>query len=332
MTDFAEVTLTSWVTPLLLLWSIFLLDLWFGDPVYRFHPIRLIGSLLIYLERWLFARGWNGYTGGILLGLLLLGIVLGCYFLLQKLFGSLHPVLGWSLDLYLGYSLLALSDLEIHGLRVWRATADGNLMKAREEVSQLVGRDVERLDLAGCNRATLESLSENLSDGVVSPLIWLTLVGIPGMLAFKVISTMDSMVGYRNSRYLRFGWFGARTDDLMNWVPARLTWVLLSISAWVLPGYDGRMAWSIGLSQHQHMSGPNAGWGQAASAGALRVQLVGEKWKNGRLQHSAWLGHPDDSSEVGADFIPKLIRLNRYATLLLLVTLSLLIAVLNYNY
>ena len=332
MTVFAEVTLTNWVTPLLLLWSIFLLDLWLGDPVYRFHPIRLIGSLLIYLERWLFARGWNGYMGGILLGLLLLGIVLGCYFLLQKLFGSLHPVLSWSLDLFLGYSLLALRDLEIHGLRVWRATAEGNLMAAREEISQLVGRDVERLDLAGCNRATLESLSENLSDGVVSPLIWLTLVGIPGMLAFKVISTMDSMVGYRNSRYLRFGWFGARTDDLMNWVPARLTWVLLSISAWVLPGYDGRMAWSIGLSKHQYMLGPNAGWGQAASAGALRVQLVGEKWKNGRLQHSAWLGHPDDSSEVGADFIPKLIRLNRYATLLLLVTLSLLIAVLNYNY
>ena len=332
MTGFAEVTLTNWVTPLLLLWSIFLLDLLLGDPVYRFHPIRLIGSLLIYLERWLFARGWNGYTGGILLGLLLLGIVLGCYFLLQKLFGSLHPVLSWSLDLFLGYSLLALRDLEIHGLRVWRATAEGNLMAAREEISQLVGRDVERLDLAGCNRATLESLSENLSDGVVSPLIWLTLVGIPGMLAFKVISTMDSMIGYRNERYLRFGWFGARADDLMNWMPARLTWVLLSASAWALPGYDGRMAWSIGLSKHQYMLGPNAGWGQAASAGALRVQLVGEKWKNGRLQHSAWLGHPDDSSEVGADFIPKLIRLNRYATLLLLVTLSLLIAVLNYNY
>ena len=332
MTGFAEDTLTSWLTPLLFLWSIFLLDLWLGDPVYRFHPIRLIGSLLIYLERWLFARGWNGYTGGILLGLLLLGIVLGCYFLLQKLFGSLHLVLGWSLDLFLGYSLLALRDLEIHGLRVWRATAEGNLMKAREEVSQLVGRDVERLDLAGCNRATLESLSENLSDGVVSPLIWLTLVGIPGMLAFKVISTMDSMIGYRNARYLHFGWFGARADDLMNWMPARLTWVLLSASAWALPGYDGRMAWSIGLSKHQYMLGPNAGWGQAATAGALRVQLVGEKWKNGRLQHSAWLGHPDDSSEVGADFIPKLIRLNRYATLLLLVTLSLLIAALNYNY
>ena len=332
MTGFAEDTLTSWLTPLLFLWSIFLLDLWLGDPVYRFHPIRLIGSLLIYLERWLFARGWNGYMGGILLGLLLLGIVLGCYFLLQKLFGSLHLVLGWSLDLFLGYSLLALRDLEIHGLRVWRATAEGNLMAAREEISQLVGRDVERLDLAGCNRATLESLSENLSDGVVSPLIWLTLVGIPGMLAFKVISTMDSMIGYRNARYLHFGWFGARADDLMNWMPARLTWVLLSASAWALPGYDGRMAWSIGLSKHQYMLGPNAGWGQAASAGALRVQLVGEKWKNGRLQHSAWLGHPDDSSEVGADIIPKLIRLNRYATLLLLVTLSLLIAVLNYNY
>jgi len=329
LTGFAEFTLTSLATPLLLLWSIFLLDLWFGDPVYRFHPIRLIGHLLGYLERWLFARGWNGYTGSILLGLLLLGIVLGCYFLLQKFFGSLHPVLGWSLDLFLGYSLLALRDLEIHGLRVWQATADDNLMKAREEVSKLVGRDVEQLDFAGCNRATLESLSENLSDGVVSPLFWLTLGGIPGMLAFKVISTMDSMVGYRNERYLRFGWFGARADDLMNWLPARLTWVLLSISAWILPGYDGHMAWSIGLSQHQYMPGPNAGWGQAASAGALRVRLVGEKWKNGRLQHNAWLGHSDDPAQVGADSIPRLIRLNRYATLLLLVIISLLIAVFN---
>ena len=329
MTGFAEFTLTSSATPLLLLWSIFLLDLWFGDPVYRFHPIRLIGHLLGYLERWLFARGWNGYTGGILLGLLLLGIVLGCYFLLQKFFGSLHPVLGWSLDLFLGYSLLALRDLEIHGLRVWRATADGNLMKAREELSQLVGRDVEQLDLAGCNRATLESLSENLSDGVVSPLFWLTLGGIPGMLAFKVISTMDSMVGYRNERYLCFGWFGARADDLMNWLPARLTWVLLNISAWILPGYDGRMAWSIGLSQHQYMPGPNAGWGQAASAGALRVRLVGEKWKNGRLQHNAWLGHSDDPTQASADSIPRLIRLNRYTTTLLLVIISLLIAVFN---
>ena len=329
MTGFAEFTLSSSATPLLLLWSIFLLDLWFGDPVYRFHPIRLIGHLLGYLERWLFARGWNGYTGSILLGLLLLGIVLGCYFLLQKFFGSLHPVLGWSLDLFLGYSLLALRDLEIHGLRVWRATANGNLMKAREEVSQLVGRDVEQLDLAGCNRATLESLSENLSDGVVSPLFWLTLGGIPGMLAFKVISTMDSMVGYRNERYLRFGWFGARADDLMNWLPARLTWVLLSISAWILPGYDGRMAWSIGLSQHQYMPGPNAGWGQAASAGALRVRLVGEKWKNGRLQHNTWLGHSDDPTQVSADSIPRLIRLNRYTTPLLLVIISLLIAVFN---
>ena len=324
---FAELIPPSWGTPLLLLWSIFLLDLWFGDPVYRFHPIRLIGSLLSYLERWLLARGWNGYVGGILLGLLLLGIVLGCYFILQRFFSNLHPIFGWSLDLFLGYSLLALRDLEIHGLRVWRATADEDLMKAQVEVAQLVGRDVERLDLAGCNRATLESLSENLSDGVTSPLFWLTLGGIPGMLAFKVISTMDSMVGYRNEHYLRFGWFGARVDDLMNWLPARLTWVLLSISAWILPCYDARMAWSIGLSQHQHMPGPNAGWGQAASAGALRIRLVGEKWKNGRLQHNACLGHPDDSSKVSADSIPKLIYLNRYATLSLLIILSLLIAI-----
>jgi adenosylcobinamide-phosphate synthase len=327
LTDFTDLNQSAWVALLLLLWSVFLLDLWFGDPAYRFHPIRLIGSLLSSLEKWLFAWGWNGYVGGVLLGLMLLGAALGCYFVLQELFSNLRPAFGWGLDLFLGYSLLALRDLEMHGLQVWQATSGGDLQKAREAVAQLVGRDVERLDFAGCNRATLESLGENLSDGVVSPLFWLALGGIPGMLVFKVFSTMDSMVGYQNERYQHFGWFGARTDDLMNWLPARMTWMLLSMSACILPGYDARMAWFIGWSQHKYLPGPNAGWGQATSAGALRVRLVGEKWKNSRLQHNSWLGHPNDSGQVGADAIPQLIRLNRCATLVLLVILSLLIVI-----
>lgn len=306
-----------------LLWLLVLLDAWWGDPVYRFHPIRLIGLQLTWWEQRLFAWGRDGYGGGIILGLILLGSGLGIYGLLFVTLAFLHPALAWGFDLFLGYSLFALRDLEVHGLEVWRATSEKNLPEARSAVSQLVGRDVTQLDLAGCNRATLESLSENLSDGVISPLFWLFIGGIPGMLVFKIISTMDSMVGYRTERYLRFGWFGARADDLMNWIPARLTWLLLSVSAWMLPKTDAAKAWRLGWTQHHLLPGPNAGWGQATVAGALQVQLVGEKWKQGKLQHNAWIGDPADPKEVAPEAIRTLIVLNRCATLVMLSLLTL---------
>jgi adenosylcobinamide-phosphate synthase len=151
----------------------------------------------------------------------------------------------------------------------------------------LVGRDIEMMDIAACRRAAIESLSENFVDGVLSAVFWYVLLGIPGLLIFKIVSTMDSMVGYKNARYLRFGWCGARLDDLMNYVPARLAWLLLGVFA--IP-----KGWSVGLAQHTTLPGPNPGWSEATMSGVLSRKLIGPIWKDGQLVTKTWIGDPHD--------------------------------------
>ena len=175
-----------------------------------------------------------------------------------------------------------------------RQFALGDLPRARVGVSALVGRDTERMDGPACRRAAVESLSENLTDGFVSPVFWYVLGGLPGIVLFKVISTMDSMVGYKTPRYLRFGWCGARLDDAMNYVPARLTWLVIAALAAVLPGYSARKAWTVGLRQHALLLGPNSGWSEAAAAGALERQIVGPIWLKGVQVTDLWIGDPSD--------------------------------------
>jgi adenosylcobinamide-phosphate synthase len=190
--------------------------------------------------------------------------------------------------------LLALGDLVHHVRRIERAVRAGDLPRARAAVSALVGRDTDRMDGAACRRAAVESLSENLTDGFVSPVVWFAVAGLPGLVVFKVASTMDSMVGYKTARYLRFGWFGARLDDVMNYVPARLTWLVTSCLAAVLPMYSGRKAWRVGLQQHACLLGPNAGWSETALAGAIERRIVGPIFLKGALVTDLWIGDPSD--------------------------------------
>jgi adenosylcobinamide-phosphate synthase len=198
------------------------------------------------------------------------------------------------LHVFFVYSFLAIGDLVRHVWRVERAAARGDLTDARVAVAALVGRDTDRMDLAACRRAAIESLSESLTDGFTSALFWYALAGLPGLVVFKVVSTMDSMVGYKTPQYLRFGWCGARLDDLMNFVPARVTWLLIAMVSLVVPGSSARKALSIGLSQHSILPGPNAGWSEAATAGAISRRLVGPIWMRGRLVTDTWIGDPGD--------------------------------------
>ena len=148
-------------------------------------------------------------------------------------------MLAWLVHAFLLYSLLALGDLLHHVWRIEAAVRAGDLPRARRAVSALVGRDTDRMDGGACRRAAVESLSENLTDGFVSPVFWYVLAGLPGLVLFKVVSTMDSMVGYKTPRYLRFGWCGARLDDVMNYLPARITWLVIAALAALLPGVLG---------------------------------------------------------------------------------------------
>ena len=192
------------------------------------------------------------------------------------------------------YTLLALGDLLHHVWRIESAVRRDAIDKARQAVAALVGRDTDRMDGPACRRAAVESLSENLTDGFVSPVFWYVLAGIPGIVLFKIVSTMDSMVGYKTPQYLQFGWCGARLDDVMNYVPARLTWLVIACVALLAPGLSGRKAWRIGLDQHAVLLGPNSGWSEAATAGALERRIVGPIWLKGHQVTDLWVGDPVD--------------------------------------
>jgi adenosylcobinamide-phosphate synthase len=189
---------------------------------------------------------------------------------------------------------LALGDLLRHVWRVEDALTRKDLGTARQAVALLVGRDTNRMDSAACRRAAIESMSENLTDGFVSALFWYGVAGLPGLVLFKVVSTMDSMVGFKTSEYLRFGWCGARLDDAMNYVPARLVGGLIAAVAVAVPACSSRKAWTVALTQHAVLPSPNSGWSEAAMAGAIQRRLVGPLWNRGKLVTDVWLGDPQD--------------------------------------
>lgn len=323
-----------WQTPLwpsfLLMSLALLLDALWGDPVYRFHPIRLMGNLLTFLENRIRALGWESYGGGVLLFVMLSGLVLGVVEGVFALLHGVHWALGWVWYLYLAYSMVALKDLCLHAQRVLHATLQEDSCQARRQAGMMVGRDTASLDLDGCNRAAIESISENLADGVIAPLFYLLLLGLPGMVFYKIVNTLDSMVGYRNEKYQKFGAFCARLDDLLNWIPARLTWLLVSVLAFILPNFSGQKAFWVGISQHHRLPSPNAGWPQAAVAGALQIQLVGPLWREGKLAHDHWLGDPQDPHGATAADIAQALKLARGSTVLFAFSASLLWGLLSF--
>jgi adenosylcobinamide-phosphate synthase len=270
-----------------------LLDLLLGDPQYRWHPIRLIGDSITWLEAGLRRMGLDGYAGGVALGLSSTAIWVALASALLLLAERIGYGLAFAVHAVIVYWMLALGNLLDHAWAVEAAARLQDVARARHATGQFVARDTQALDIAACRRASIESLSENLTDGYVSPLFWYVVAGIPGLIAFKVFSTLDSMVGNKSERYLRFGWFSARTDDVLNWIPARLTWLLIALVALVIPGCSARRALVVGLRQHSIVPGPNSGWSEAATAGAIRRRLVGPIVMGGRTVTDLWLGDPE---------------------------------------
>ena len=195
--------------PILVLCAV-VLDGLFGDPVYVLHPIRLMGATLSFFERILRGLRLDGYAGGCFLFLLLSAFWVGIVCALACVLHYIQSEVGWIFQVFVLYSMIALKDLCKHGLVIDRAA---DLDSARKAASMLVGRDTDVMDAAACRRAGMESLSENAVDGFVSRIFWYALLGLPGIVLFKVVSTMDSMVGFKTPQYRYFGWCGARLDD-----------------------------------------------------------------------------------------------------------------------
>lgn len=283
-----------------------LLDAVFGDPVYRLHPIRVIGAWSLIWERWLFAIGLNGQLGGILHWLLVVGGALAAWWGVRLGLGLWHPWLALIWDLFVAYSLLCMGDLLVHGQRVLIALDDPPI--ARQRLGMLVGRDTAHLQRDGIVRATIESLSENLTDGVLTPLWALCLFGLPGLILVKAVSSLDSMVGYRNERYARFGWAGARSDDLVHWLPARLSVPLIAMAAAIL-NLHPRLAVGAAWTYHAMLPSPNSGWSEAACAGALRVRLLGPIHYGGQLVTELYMGDPDWPADLDGEHLRQTLKL-----------------------
>ncbi len=271
------------------------LDLLLGDPYWAPHPVRAIGALIAALEpllRRLFPKTPVGerVAGGALV-LLVVGISTGLTVAALALTMRVNRLLAFVLETVLSYQCLAARALRDESMKVFHALKTGTLDEARRAVSMIVGRDTGRLDETGVVRAAVETVAENTSDGVIAPLLFLALGGAPLGIAYKSVNTMDSMVGYRNERYERFGACAARLDDLLNLIPARLSGILLCLAA-PLAGLDLRNAWRIFRRDRLNHKSPNSAHTEAAAAGALGVQLAGPNYYFGKLVEKPAIGDP----------------------------------------
>lgn len=264
--------------PALVILSAFFLDLVLGDPRWLPHPVRGIGRLIQGAERVLrrFTRSPGAEKrAGVLLVVLIVLPVYGASALLLFFASFWSSMLGFVIAVFLAYSTLAARDLAGSARTVLVQLETGDINGARHALSMIVGRDTADLDEQGITRAVVETVAENTSDGVIAPLFYLALGGPALAMAYKAVNTLDSMVGYKNVAYKNFGWAAARLDDLANFVPARISAVLLSLAAWCLPGASGRDAFRVSLRDGRKHASPNSGYPEAAAAGALGLRLGG---------------------------------------------------------
>ena len=267
------------------------LDLLCGDPRWFPHPVKLIGRFALRLEAPLRRLIANARLAGVAAAVIVVGTtatVAGAAIIAAY---RTHPWLGDIVSIALLYTTFATRDLAAHAAAVYRALVKGDLPLARARVSRIVGRDTACLDEPGVIRAAVESVAENTVDGVTAPLFFAALGGPVLALTYKAISTLDSTFGYKNERYREFGWASARLDDLAAWLPARLTFPLTVLAA-SITGMHPAGAWKLGLRDCRLHVSPNAGFAEAAAAGALGVQLGGPLWRNGQVLELPHMGEP----------------------------------------
>lgn len=269
----------------------FILDFIFGDPAWIYHPVRIIGKGIELGERLL--RRISGEKHLTAAGAVLWLMIAGLSFLfplgILLLAWKIHPGLWFALESFWCFQILAARSLCRESGKVYDRLQENDLPGARRAVSMIVGRDTESLTEEGVTKAAVETVAENTSDGVTAPLIYLMIGGAPLGFLYKAVNTMDSMLGYKNDRYLYFGRVPAGMDDIFNYIPARLT-ALLMIAAAYLTGLDGKNAWKIYRRDRKKHASPNAAQTESVCAGALRVQLAGDAVYFGKLYKKEFIG------------------------------------------
>jgi len=277
-----------------LLGASYALDWLIGDPKWMPHPVRAMGWAITNGERILrrldSGRRWELVTGGTLAVIVTATSALVAWRAIRMAYAREHT-LGLLFEIWLGSACLATRNLLDESAQVIRTLDSGDLASARRQLARIVGRDTASLDESEICRAVIETLAESLSDGIIAPLFYFALGGVPIAIAYKAVNTLDSMIGHRDAKYLYFGRVAARLDDLANWIPARMTAILICIASAVVSGRaSGLQAGRVWLRDGSHHASPNAGQAESAMAGALGVRLGGANYYDGDRIISPYFG------------------------------------------
>jgi adenosylcobinamide-phosphate synthase len=269
----------------------FILDLVLGDPIFLPHPIRWFGRAITAGEPYFRNLGIRLSLSGALFAIFLIAATWIMTSVLLKTLQYFHPMVKAGTEMLIIYYCISVRSLESSATSVFSALNQTRLDVARTKVSHIVGRDVENLSPDEISRATVETVGENLVDGFISPLFYAVMGGAPLAMAYKMINTLDSMIGYKNDKYREFGKVAARIDDIANFIPARFSILVISLAAQIIDG-KGARTFQTALNEGANHTSPNAGYPEAAFAGALGVRLGGPNYYHGRLVSKLFLGIP----------------------------------------
>lgn len=279
----------------------FCLDFLFGDPVWLYHPVRIMGNVISLLEKAVRKISRNSKSGLLIGGAVLWGIVVilftGIPYGVLEILKSKNEIAAFFLEMFWCYQLLAAKSLKTESMKVYKKLQDSDLEGARKAVSMIVGRDTANLDCEGITKATVETIAENTSDGVIAPLFYMLIGGAPLGMLYKAINTMDSMLGYKDEKYLYIGRIAAKMDDVVNYIPARISAIMMVLAAF-LCGLDWKNGWKIFLRDRYNHSSPNSAQTEAVCAGALDIQLAGDAWYFGKLYKKPYIGEPIRSIRI----------------------------------
>ena len=310
------------LTLVIKIWIAYVLDLIFGDPQNIIHPVQVIGKMISSGEKFLLGENSSlsrkyKFFAGMILNITVISLTYGITYLIRRI--SENSIIFTVAEIYLMYTIFSINSLAREGNRVYNILKEGNIERARKDLSYLVSRDTGTMDEKMIIRSTMETISENTVDGIVAPMLYMFLGGLPLSMTYKAINTFDSMVGYKNEKYMDFGKFSAKLDDVANFIPARITGILIVIASMIL-GYDYKNSLKIFIRDRKNHSSPNSGHAEAGVAGALGVQFGGRVSYFGKEVDKPVIG--DKTKDFELEDIKKNIKIMYAASFLSLVMFS----------
>lgn len=304
------------------IWIAYVLDLIFGDPQNIIHPVQVIGKMISSGEKYLLGKRHESdrkykFFAGMILNITVISVTYAVTYLIYK--SSENSIIFTVAEIYLMYTIFSINSLAREGNRVYNILKEGNIERARKDLSYLVSRDTGTMDEKMIIRSTMETISENTVDGIVAPMLYMFLGGLPLSMTYKAINTFDSMVGYKNEKYMDFGKFSAKLDDVANFIPARITGILIVIGSIIL-GYDYKNSLKVFIRDRKNHSSPNSGHAEAGVAGALGVQFGGRVSYFGKEVDKPVIG--DKIKDFELEDIKKNIKIMYVASFLSLIVFS----------